>query len=280
VRYALLAACVIAGLVPAGAHARDVTKTGHSGDVTATLTYRVVKDDYSRVHLRIDRAGATGLDVPLTKVASCKTCATWAPGPFSVPGQPVVRDLDADGEPEVILDLYTGGAHCCVVTAFYRWDGARYSRRVADFGNFGYRLKDLDGDGRPELSARDEAFAYEFGPFVYSVPPVTIFQYEVGALRDVTRSYPAAIRADAKETFGYYLKARKKRDHAAIRGVLAGWTADECLLNRCAYAFARIDAARRAGELSRQSTDLPTEPANGAYIAKLRGFLRKYGYLR
>jgi hypothetical protein len=280
VRHAVLAACLVAGLVPAAAHARDVTKTAHSGDVTATLTYRVVRDNYSRVHVRIDRGGATGLDAALTEVASCKTCATWAPGPFSVPGPPVVRDLDADGEPEVVLDLYTGGAHCCAVTAFYRWDGARYRRTAADFGNFGYRLKDLDGDGRPELSARDEAFAYAFGPFVYSVPPVTIFEYQAGALRDVTRNYPDAIRADAKETFGYYVKARKKRDHAAIRGVLAGWAADECLLDRCAYAFARVNASLRAGELSRQSTDPSTEPANDAYIAKLRAFLRKYGYLR
>jgi hypothetical protein len=279
-RYALLAACLAAGLLPAAAHARDVTRAAHSGDVEATLTYRVVKDVYSHVRFRIVRAGASALDVPLREIASCKGCAVWAPGPFSVPGPPVVRDLDADGEPEVILDLYTGGAHCCVVTAFYRWDGAGYRRTVEDFGNFGYRLRDLDGDGTPELSARDEAFAYAFGPFVYSIPPAAIFQWRAGVLHDVTRNYPAVVRADAKETFGYYLKARRKRDHAAIRGVLAGWAADECLLGRCAYAVARIDASLRAGELSRQSTDLPTDPAGARYVAKLRAFLRRYGYLR
>ena len=279
-RYALLAACVVAGLLPASAHAGDVTKTARSGDVEATLAYRVVKDVYSHVRFRVVRAGTPALDVSLKEVSCGRGCAVWAPGPFSVPGPPVVRDLDADGEPEVILDLYTGGAHCCVVTAFYRWAGAGYRRTVEDFGNFGYRLRDLDGDGTPELSARDEAFAYAFGPYVYSVPPPAIFQWRAGVLHDVTRHYPAVVRADAKETFGYYLKARRKRDHAAIRGVLAGWAADECLLGRCAYAFARIDAALRAGELSRQSTDLPTDPAGATYVAKLRAFLRKYGYLR
>jgi len=105
VRYTLAAACLVAGLVPASAHAREVTKTAHSGDVTATLAYRVVKDVYSHVRFRIVRGGTTGLDVPLREIASCRTCAVWAPGPFSVPGPPVVRDLDGDGEPEAILDL-------------------------------------------------------------------------------------------------------------------------------------------------------------------------------
>ncbi len=279
-RYALLAACLAAGLLPTSAHARDVTKTAHSGEVTATLTYRVVQRMYSHVRLRIDRASAAALNVPLRKVSCGTGCAAWVPGPWSVPGPPVVRDLDGDGEPEVVLDLYTGGAHCCVVTAFYRWDGASYRRTVEYFGDFGYRLRDLDGDGIPELSARDERFAYVFGPFVYSVPPPAIFEWRAGVMRDVTRNYPALVRADAKETFGYYLKERKKRDHAAIRGLLAGWAADECLLRRCSYAFARINAALKAGELSLGEGELPLEPVGAQYVTKLRAFLRRTGYLR
>jgi hypothetical protein len=34
--------------------------------------------------------------------------------------------VDADGEPEVVTDLYTGGAHCCDISRILRWDGARY----------------------------------------------------------------------------------------------------------------------------------------------------------
>jgi hypothetical protein len=31
-----------------------------------------------------------------------------------------VRDLDGDGEPEVLVDFYWGGVHCCFYTDVYR----------------------------------------------------------------------------------------------------------------------------------------------------------------
>ena len=40
-----------------------------------------------------------------------------------------VADLDGDGEPEVLVDTFSGGAHCCLTTRVERWDGTGY--RVA-----------------------------------------------------------------------------------------------------------------------------------------------------
>ena len=39
-----------------------------------------------------------------------------------------VVDLDADGEPEVLVDAYTGGAHCCALTEILRFTGRRTPR--------------------------------------------------------------------------------------------------------------------------------------------------------
>ena len=35
-----------------------------------------------------------------------------------------VRDLDGDGEPEVLVKLYSGGANCCLSSLIFRYRAA------------------------------------------------------------------------------------------------------------------------------------------------------------
>ena len=92
-----------------------------------------------------------------------------------------MRDLDG-GEPEVLVDMFTRGAHCCSVTLILRWDAAanRYRSRLGDFGNYGRRLVDLDHDGLPEFSAFDERFIYAYTAYVFSAAPPQILDYRQG----------------------------------------------------------------------------------------------------
>jgi hypothetical protein len=280
VRLLLALAAVVAGVFPATAGARDVTQTAQAGDVRATLTYRVAKDVYSQVRLRIVRAGHGLVDDRLREVTCGKGCATWAPGYGAHAGPVRVHDLDADGEPEVLLDLYSGGAHCCVLTAFYRYDAksAIYRRSVWNFHDAGYKVIDLDANGRPELSSSDDRIDYVFAPYAFSVAPRQIWEWQAGDLLDVTRDYPDAVQADAREALALYNRARKKRDRVAIRGALAGWTADQCLLGRAAQAWSRLEKAYKAGELGKGPRNMGY-PAGRQYIDSLRAFLRKTGYL-
>jgi hypothetical protein len=280
VRLLLALAAGVAGVFPATAGARDVTQTAQAGDVRATLTYRVAKDVYSRVRLRVVRAGHGLVDDRLRGVTCREGCATWAPGYGARAGPVRVRDLDADGEPEVLLDLYSGGAHCCVLTAFYRYDAksAVYRRSVWDFRDAGYEVNDLDADGRPELSSHDDRIDYVFAPYAFSVAPRQIWDWQAGDLLDVTRDFPDAVRADAGKALALYNRARKKRDRIAIRGALAGWTADQCLLGRAAQAWSRLETAYKAGELGKGPRDMGY-PAGRQYIDSLRAFLRKTGYI-
>jgi hypothetical protein len=267
-----LTAVVAAVFLPAAAQARDVTQTAEAGEVSATLTYHVARDVYSQVRLRIARSGTVVSDQQLRQVTCGRGCAAWVPGPFSVPGPVKLRDLDADGEPEVIVDFYTGGAHCCVVTAFYRWSGSAYRRSVEYFGNYGYRIVDLDRDGTPELSAYDERFAYAFGSYADSLSPPVVRHWQADKLVDVTRRFPALIRANAKLAFRLFARSKRRHDPIAARAVLVAWTADQCLLGRCNQGFARVGAARRAG-------DLGTAKESARYVAQLRTFLKRAGYL-
>jgi len=59
--------------------------------------------------------------------------------------------------------------------------------------------------------------------------------------------------------------------------VLAAWAADECLLDRCASAFATL--SRRRSTFSSELDVQDSGPADG-YLRHLRAFLRRTGYLR
>ena len=153
-----------------------------------------------------------------------------------------------------------------------RWDGSKYRQTVEYFGNYGYKLVDLDHDGTPELSAYDERFAYAFGAYADSFSPPVIWHWRAGKLVDATRDFPAVIKANAKEAFRLFTRSKRRHDDIAAHAVLAAWTADQCLLGQSAQAFARLEAARKAG-------DLGAPKAGARYITQLRAFLKRGGYL-
>jgi hypothetical protein len=71
-----------------------------------------------------------------------------------------VRDLDGDGEPEAMLTLVWNGANCCSWSRIYHYDPAHDTyRALRHFWGSGITrpvLRDIDGDGRPELVSRDD----------------------------------------------------------------------------------------------------------------------------
>jgi hypothetical protein len=274
VRRAALLALLVSLLVPQTASAEFVFKWKRSGDVLAALSYEVRNDVYRNVRLRIERAGSTVLTARIA--TDCPGCPLA--GPTSAPLS--VRDLDADLEPEVLVDLFSGGAHCCLSTFLYRFrpDTGSYVRTRANWGNAGYRLTDLDRDGTPEFSSADDRFAYAFTAYAFSVDPIRIWRFERGRLLDVTRDFPRLVARDAARTLALYRRTHRRRD-AEVRGVLAAYVADQYLLGRPMVGWRLVNAALRRGELGRGRTKLGY-PAGSRYVVALRRFLRRTGYVR
>ena len=127
-------------------------------------------------------------------------CACPNDGPVGG-GAVRVRDLDRDGEPEVLVDLYSGGAHCCFYTDVYRYvaRSRTYRPTVGYWGDLSPRLADLGGDGRPEFRTGDDRFAYVFGSFAASAFPIRILRFDHGRFVDVTRHFPRLVRRDAAQ---------------------------------------------------------------------------------
>jgi hypothetical protein len=223
----------------------------------------------------VSRAGATVFDgSPIAAGSPCGEdgCVFAASGRRDAPLQ--VVDLDADGEPEVLVDAYTGGAHCCAQTEILRFDGTTYTPVETSWGNIGYELKDLDGDGRPDFVSADDAFSYAFSSFGGSFHPPLVLDYDAtakGLFRDITRRFPALVRKNAKDAL--HALARARRTHFETLGPVAAYVADLYLLGRGREVRPYLARARKRGDLRNASGRAPR-----GFDRQLLAFLHKQGY--
>jgi hypothetical protein len=280
-RAAVTTTAVVAALLASTPHAGAEEITRSAGGTHATLVYRPVQhlgpgDDYfADARVRISREGKQVFAerVPLH--------------PRLAPGTPVrgetrtfvVRDLDGDGEAEVMLELDSSGAHCCAWTRVYRWraEAGTYAPVAHFWGNTSSRptLDDVDGDGRPEFVSTDDRFAYDFNGYAGSVRPIQIWSYANGTFRDATRDHPDLVREDAARLWRFYVKDRRSLPGSA-RGLLPAWAAELYLLGEGVRADRELQNAARRGYLL-PAVDGPRDPK--AYIAAVRRLLRRTGYI-
>ena len=277
-RSALLAGAslALALLTPGVASATDGgSATASAGAVQATLTWAAAEFGNKDPHLVVTRAGAPAVDgSPIAAGSPCteEGCIFAASGKRDAPLQ--VVDLDADGEPEVLVDAYTGGAHCCAQTEILRFNATTYAPFETSWGNIGYDLEDLDGDGRPEFVTADDAFSYAFSSYAGSFHPPLVLDYDVtakGSFRDVTRRFPALTRKNARDAL--HTLARARHDHFETLGPVAAYVADLYLLGRGREVRPYLARARKRGDLRDAGGRAPR-----SFDRKLLAFLHKQGY--
>jgi hypothetical protein len=269
-------ALALALLAPGAAGASDGgSATKAAGAVQATLTWAAADYGNKDPHLVVTRAGAAAFDgSPVAAGSPCVEdgCVYAASGKRDAPLQ--VADLDGDGEPEVLVDIYTGGAHCCALTEILRFNGTTYAPFEASWGNIGYDLQDLNGDGRPEFVTADDAFSYAFSSYAGSFHPPLVLDYDAsakGSFRDVTRSFPALVRKNMKEALHTLAVARRK--HCETLGVVSAYVADLYLLGRGREAQPYLRRARKRGDLRNATGKAPRN-----FDRQLLAFLHKQGY--
>jgi hypothetical protein len=262
-----LAALLLGLALPSAAAADEVT--AHDGQVKATLSYTKGEFAYTADSLRIERAGQVLYDAAPVP-PSCRDIGCSP----TIDGTPLeVRDLDSDGEPEVLVSFFTGGAHCCSVLQVFRLsaDAGDYLSAERFFGNSGYAIEDVEGDGTPELFSSDDAFAYRFTAYVFSGRPLLILRFDHGNFTDVTSAYPRLIRADARGWWRGYRELRKEHDGSA-KGQIAAWAADQYRLGKRAYARRILRREARRGYFGK-----PKRARR--FIKVLDQFLHRRGYV-
>jgi hypothetical protein len=257
-RSALLAALALAVAAPGAAADKPGGADASSGTATAHISWDGADVGVANVRLTITRNGVTTFDGDPFAGGDCGDggCSLAPLG-----GSPLTfADLDGDGTPELLVDSFTGGAHCCQLTQIFRAGATAEVRQERNWADPGYRLKDLDKDGRPEFVTYDAAFGYQFAAFAFSLTPIKILDWQAGTFRNRTTAFPAAVRADLR-SLQRGLSDLKRR-HLPTRGAIAAITADY-------YSLGQAATARRY---------LARSPGGSAFHARVLKFLHRYGY--
>ncbi len=250
------------------------TQTAHSGIVSATFSFTGSYPKLSGETLTIERSGTVFYQRPVTS----SLCGSFPCAPASTSQPSVsVRDLQGDGQPDVVLALYSGGANCCFVDEVFSWDPGTmtYVEAQRDLGYAGARIEDLAHDGKLEFLTADSAFVGEFTDVAASAEPIEILSFADGRFHDVTRAYPKLIAADAARD----LKAFEAMapHYADSVGVIAAWAADEDLLGHRSLVSSYLGRQAADGHLNSALSGLGA-PGGAKFVAALQTFLRKHGY--
>ncbi|MGZ4170103.1 MAG: hypothetical protein ACXVR1_11425 [Solirubrobacteraceae bacterium] len=247
----------------AGAKAPAVARVSASVGTAGTSPHLV---------LSITRNGA----VVYTRAVRATPCAGSCTAIGVPPGRsPVhVLDLDGDRELDVVLGLFTGGANCCVVDQVFTYDRSAktYVSAQHNFSGAGAALVRLGG--RWVFRSGDSRIAQAgFTDVADSGAPIQIWRFRARRFTDVTRTYPALIRADAAKWLGLF-------DHDVSNGVglIAAWAADEDLLGQSALVDTTLRSLAAQHKL-RTPLGLPHN-SETTFVAQLEALLRKLGYSR
>ncbi len=166
------------------------------------------------------------------------------------------------GRRAVLVDTFSGGAHCCmgtvVVTPGHR--GQRAAVVAIDWGNaYDKLIPSADGSGSVFLGA-DDSSAYRFSSFAGSKFPIMIFSFRGGRFVDVTNDYPSLIRSDAAQHWHEF----RTETYYSPDSALSAYLADEYRLGNEDAAWARVHRANDPDKV---------------FYANVRAWLREASYV-
>jgi hypothetical protein len=271
-RLLIFVGVMLSGVLPAAALAESVT--AQSGNEKATFTYYKNPDPasnqeppYSNEALTVERLGQILFEGSPTGPVCSSQYPCWV-----VDTTPLrVVDLDGDREPEILLSLFTGGAHCCSVVQVLHYDASAnsYSTISQNFGDAGFAMQTL----RRKLVFRsaDARFDYRYTGNAYSGLPLQFWKYTSSGFQDITKSFPAPIRKDAKSWWHQYQALRHQATGYEL-GFLAAWAADEYRLGRANQASRILESQANQGLLRGPGLH------GHAFVRNLRHVLRSLGY--
>jgi len=193
-----------------------------------------------------------------------------------------IGSLKSGDKPSVIVQSWTGGAHCCMHIAVASPVGGAY--RLIDMGSWdGDQVawpRDVSGDGIADFVFRDQSFLYAFGSYAGSWPPPQVIN--IRAMKPVDVSADPAFRPLFAAEIAEVRKDCLEGDTFS-GGACAGYLANAARLGQFDAAWAKVARTKAAsGAMFPAScSDKPRpSPCYSDYASAVRAFLRERGYLR
>jgi hypothetical protein len=262
-----MGAAIALAVVPASALAG--TQSASKDGITATLTFKGSDFQTTDLNLEIVRRGVTAYDKAVKSNDCYSSCS-----PLNSSGSVHILALQPGiAEPNVLVDMYSGGAHCCQIEQVFTYSATTktYSEVQRDFGNYGEEL--VKSEGIWLFKSENNDFAYEFTDYAASGAPLQLFKFsDARKFVNVTHQHDKMIAADAK----LWLKAyRSEAPHYSDSvGLIAAWAADEDELGKSVYVskFLQQQAAKH-------HLNSAIAASGEKFIKALDKFLRQEGYL-
>ncbi len=107
-------------------------------------------------------------------------------------------DITGTGVPNLVLESFSGGAHCCFTTTVLELTDAPKEVLVTPYGECGGDFVDLDDNGTFEYRTCDDSFAYEYCSYASSPLVLTIMSYDASLGQYVAASpnYPGEFASE------------------------------------------------------------------------------------
>ncbi|MBU6495819.1 MAG: hypothetical protein KGR42_05315 [Acidobacteria bacterium] len=233
--------------------------------------------------------------ITLRSTRSSSTTTLHLPPSFSGTALTSLCLLATSSRPALLVETYSGGAHCCVDTVLYASASTTSSYHVA-------LLESLTESGKPTgpseipydpnqgvvprvlgnqtvLVGGDGNFPYTFGCYACTPSPLVISALRGTRVVNVSANYPLQMRHDAALLWSdVRASLSPSTGYASLFGSLAAWTADECTLHQGGSAWREVKTLAAKGYLSdaryHQAIFLP----KGSYLPDLDHFLLTHGY--
>jgi hypothetical protein len=265
-RGAVIVSIAAVAVLAAPGAALATTQTASSRGITASFSFSGSGISFSKLHLKITRGAQVLYDQPVNAPTCGKQCDPAASGPHQ--SSVHIYDLAGNRRPDVVLELYSGGAHCCFIDEVYypNASSSKYLSTGRDFGNAGAAIRRLSG--RYAFISTDNAFYYEFTDFAHSGAPIQIFRFFQHKFAVVTRTHPRLI---AKDASSWWTAFTQSYDNGT--GLIAAWAADEDLLGN----FSQVQSTLQT-ELNENHLNSPLGPSGKKFITALNKFLARLGY--
>lgn len=148
-------------------------------------------------------------------------------------------DFSGNGEKNVIISSFTGGAHCCVMLFIGVIESGKfYISDTLFLGNSWYNIEDIEKDGKLEINTSSDMFAYAFTNYAETRFPPRVYRIKNNKFKDITKNYPKIVndyidelKSDLKEFIKIKFECMGKdedtfnTDAGSVKTILAAITA-------------------------------------------------------
>lgn len=279
-----LVAFLLVFLVPGVTHARKMkTQYLHHGPITVEMRYD-------------PRGPKADPDIPpVVTVFYLKKKVARLVLENSV-GKPdvFIAQMDpANRAKEVVVEGYSGGAHCCeeiyVLTALPRRETRPWKKiYLGSFDGGWVKPQDLDGDGLAELELKDDRFLYLHGCYACSYAPPLFLSVRNGKKVNLTRSdgFQQVLWLEVRELEKRIRQPEEELSEEALNSLLAGYVALKSLLGDGADAWRFMLKHHKPQPMSHcpmpnpKGGKCPVPEMEISFPLHLSIFLRETGYTR